>query len=256
MTIRRHQDALCTNHISWQNKAILRIIYRRFYTQIASILTDASGFPIVEIGSGIGQIAAVIPSCIKTDLFPNPWIDQVENAYQLSFKNESISNLILMDVFHHLEFPGSALAEFHRVLIPGGRIILVEPCLSLLGLLVYGCLHKEPLGLIKRIKWQAPQPNGTIQQGYYAAQGNAFRVFCRQAFQGKLNGWNMVYRERIPALSYIASGGYSKPAFIKPAWLRQIDAIDRLLLPFPFFFATRLLVGLEKIPEGVQDSNP
>ena len=33
---------------------------------------------------------------------------------------ERWSNLILFDVWHHLEYPGSAMAEFARVLAPKG----------------------------------------------------------------------------------------------------------------------------------------
>ena len=69
---------------------------------------------VVELGSGIGNIKEVIPKCLCTDLFPNPWLDYVENAYALSFGSASVSNLILFDVFHHLKYPGTALQEFHR----------------------------------------------------------------------------------------------------------------------------------------------
>jgi hypothetical protein len=48
----------------------------------------------------------VIPECVTTDIFPNPWLDRVENAYALNFADASVGNLILFDVFHHLEFPG------------------------------------------------------------------------------------------------------------------------------------------------------
>jgi len=40
-------------------------------------------------------------------------------------------------VFHHLEFPGTALAEFARVLRPGGRVVIFEPGLGVLGGFAY-----------------------------------------------------------------------------------------------------------------------
>ena len=53
--------------------------------------------------------------CVRTDLFANPWIDQVENAYRLTFGDGEVSHLILFDVFHHLQHPRTALRECRRV---------------------------------------------------------------------------------------------------------------------------------------------
>lgn len=242
----RHRQELFKNRAQWNKKAVLRLLYYRFYRKIADLLAEPCDFPIIEIGSGIGKISNIIPECLKTDLFPFPGIDLVQNAYQLPFDSESVSNLVLVDVFHHLKFPGSALKEFDRVLMPGGRVILLEPCLSLLGVMIYGCLHREPLGLSRKIEWQASSLNQSVQQGYYAAQGNAFRVFCMDGYGDRLNDWNIVCREKLSVLPYIASGGYSRPAFCNVASLKKWDAVDRLLQKFPFFFATRLFVGIEK----------
>jgi len=229
------------------NKPLLRIAYNRFYMKMAEHLVATDIAPIVEVGSGIGHIRHIIPECICTDFAPNPWIDQVENAFQLSFEPQSVSNLLLLDVFHHLKFPGSALEEFHRVLISSGRLIILEPCLSMLGLIIYGCLHKEPLGLTKKIDWYAPSLSEALQQEYYAAQGNAFRIFVGgKGFRERLKGWRLVYVERIIGLSYLASGGYSGPQFFHEKCLNKLDAVDQFLQKLPLLFACRLLIILEK----------
>ncbi len=137
-------------------------------------------------GSGLGNIHDVIPNCIRTDLFPNPWIDQIENAYKLSFENETVSDLIMTDVFHHLKYPGTVLNEFHRVLQKGGHLIMLEPCISGLGLLVYGALHIEPVAITKTINWFAPEGWLPDQVDYYAAQGNATRIFINNSYSSKL----------------------------------------------------------------------
>ncbi|MDJ0810246.1 MAG: class I SAM-dependent methyltransferase [Desulfobacterales bacterium] len=245
MNNQKHLDEIHQNHRAWQNKPILRSAYRRFYQQIAQLLVTTSEAPTVEIGSGIGKIVEVIADCIRTDLFPNPWIDQVENAYRLSFANHSIANIILFDVFHHLKYPGTALDEFHRVLIPGGRVIMMEPCMSMFGLLVYGLLHHEPLGLFKPIKWRASSTAEAVHQGYYAAQGNAYRLFSRQDLE-KISGWHLFYRERMSGLTYVATGGYSGPQLCSQKSLGLFGHIERLFQRFPGLFACRLLIGLEK----------
>src|SRR5512139_3121596 len=145
MGIDLHQELINKNSEYWNQKPLLQKLYGDFYRLIAQNLSNLPDGKIVELGSGLGNIRKVIPNCLRTDLFPNPWIDQVENVYKLSFADESISDLILTDVFHHLRYPGTALQELKRVLRKGGRVVILEPCLSALGLLVYGVLHDEPI---------------------------------------------------------------------------------------------------------------
>lgn len=246
MGIFLHQDLIEKNHEYWNQKPLLRAVYGDFYRLIASNLSSLPGSRIVELGSGLGNIHDVIPSCVRTDLFLNAWIDQVENAYQLSFADESISDLILTDVFHHLKYPGTALKEFFRVLRPGGRVIMLEPCLSALGLLVYGVFHDEPIAILKEIQWHAPDGWSPADIDYYAAQGNASRIFLGKQFQHRLRDWQKIEAKRISAIAYAASGGFSKPQLYPAFTLPLIRKLESVLGLFPVLFATRLLVTFEK----------
>jgi hypothetical protein len=84
--------------------------------------------------------------------------------------------MIMLDVFHYLIYPGTALDKFHRVLRMSGRMIILEPAMSLLGKLVYGLFHHEPLSLHRPISWLAPSGVDPKETGYYAAQANASKV--------------------------------------------------------------------------------
>ncbi len=175
-SIEQHNIEIHSNKEKWENKPLLRKIYLGFYQDIVRWLNLNDFGAVVELGSGIGNFKMAYPSCITSDIFPNPWIDRVESAYRLSFQNAAVSNLILFDVFHHLAFPGSAFEEFKRVLGDKGRVIIFDPYISVLGLLVYGVFHHEPVALFKKINWMRDgkaDPDDT----YYAAQGNATRVF-------------------------------------------------------------------------------
>ncbi|MBD2256600.1 methyltransferase domain-containing protein [Pseudanabaena sp. FACHB-2040] len=244
----RYGDEIQQNLDTWRKKPALQQVYRGFHQQIARRLAQLPSGYNVELGSGIGNIQAVIPDCIRTDLFPNPWIDQVENAYQLSFADDAVANLILFDVFHHLRYPGSALQEFYRVLADSGRLLLFEPCLSLLGLFVYGPLHSGPLGLSQAITWFAGAGWFPADIDYYAAQGNASRIFLRNPSPQLLSGWSVVEVKRLSAISYMATGGYSKPQLYPLFALPLMRAIDAVCDWLPWLFATRLLVVLEKKP--------
>jgi SAM-dependent methyltransferase len=50
------------------------------------------------------------------------------SVYELPFEAASFDQLIVRDVIHHLEQPAAFLDECARVLAPGGRIDVLEPC--------------------------------------------------------------------------------------------------------------------------------
>jgi SAM-dependent methyltransferase len=143
----QHRIEVERNRRTWCDKPVIREVYRGIYTEIAARLRKDLTGAAVEVGSGMANIKEVIPHCVTTDLFENPWIDRRENAYRLTFAKGAVANLILCDVWHHLAHPGTALGEFARVVQPGGRVVLFEPGMGLLGKLIYGCFHHEPLGL-------------------------------------------------------------------------------------------------------------
>ena len=245
MSIEQHLIEMRSNEAAWRQRPLLRKVYEHFYQLIRGALTPLPG-PIVELGSGIGAAKEFIPNCITTDIFPNPWLDQQENAYALTFTDSSVSNLILLDVFHHLVYPGTALKEFHRVLRVKGRVIMLEPAMSLLGKLIYGLFHHEPLGLLKPISWFAPDGVDPKETDYYAAQANATKVFLGNQFKEELSSWDVPILKSFPDIAYVASGGFSKPQFYPSSLLPIIRAFEKILALWPNLFATRLLVVLEK----------
>lgn len=50
------------------------------------------------------------------------------SAYALPFKDSSFDHVIVRDVIHHLDAPPAMLREARRVLQPGGRLDVLEPC--------------------------------------------------------------------------------------------------------------------------------
>jgi SAM-dependent methyltransferase len=243
----QHNIEIHENLNFWKKKLILQKIYNEFYKAILDeIRFDING-SIIELGSGIGNLKSVLPSCICTDIFPNPWIDQVENAYSLSFADQSLSNIILFDVFHHLEFPGTALEEFRRALKPGGRVIIFDPDISLLGSIVYGIFHHEPVSFFKKINWFAPESFNINNAQYYAAQGNANRIFKASLYEKQLKDWKKLKVKPLSSISYICTGGYRGKKIIPDSLYPYTKYLEKTLDRFPFLFSTRLLTVLEKI---------
>jgi len=241
-----HEDQIKSLRDDWDKKPVLRAVYAAFYNLIHKNLSQLSDGKVVELGSGIGAIKDIIPDCITTDMFQTQWNDRVENAYSLSFSDTSLSDIILVDVFHHLKFPGTVLKEFYRVLRPSGRVLILEPCLSVLGVIVYGAFHHEPINIMKQINWEAPNSETLDPQKFYAAQGNATRIFLGKRYKEKLKAWSQIRIIRLSALSYLATGGYRKPQLLPAKAIYTLKKFEDLFDNLPSLFATRVLVVLEK----------
>lgn len=244
--ISRHNSEIQENLRHWHRKPALRRAYARFYEMIAKELSDIPAGDVLECGSGIGNLKSVLPQTITSDLFNNPWLDRVENVYALSFPDRSLSAVVLFDVFHHLQYPGSGLIELNRVLRPSGKIIILEPAAGLLGRVALGLFHHEPLGLKERITWQAPAGTDFNSLGYYAAQGNAWRLFSGKNQPDLPASLSVKTVRHIPALPWLMTGGFRGPN-LNPQWAgRLIEATEAVLNLAPRFFCSRMMITLEK----------
>lgn len=243
--IAEHQRQIDENLRYWQAKPVLREIYRDFHHLIAGHLSSVDG-ETVEIGSGIGNIREVIPHCVRTDLFPNPWIDRQENVYRLSMADSSAANVILFDVFHHLEYPLDALQECGRVLRRGGRLLVFDHAMSLAGLVFSKFLHHEWQGFLKEYSLRSPAEIDPTSAGYYADHANAYRILVRRFNELLGADWDCVCVQRLPALKWLLSGGYRGPNLVSARTMHLIEGMDRLAGLVPSLTALRLLAVLER----------
>lgn len=245
MQLDQHQTEIAANLQAWQHKPLLQKIYARFYGRIIKAIDPGIPGKVIEIGSGIGNLRAHFPAAIRTDLFANPWLDLVCDGYELPFGAATLSHVVLFDVFHHLERPRAFLREARRALVPTGRLILFEPYISLASFPVYGLLHHEPIGWKKQIDMSENAPSA---RGYYAAQGNATRLFLRAPRAETFNGWMLRQAEAFAAFSYLFSGGYSKPAIYPQSMLGMLERIDAAFSRWPRLFGARCLIVLSSLP--------
>jgi SAM-dependent methyltransferase len=241
----QHQTEIERNLAAWHRKPLLQRIYGSFYERILKLVDSSLPGRVVEIGSGIGNLRSHLPRALCTDLFPNPWLDFACDGYELPFIKGSLSHLILFDVFHHLQRPNAFLKEARRALVAGGRLILFEPYVSLASRPAYGLFHHEPIAMRRTLDLSEERPS---TREYYAAQGNATRLFFRGENSGWLKHWNVFYAEAFSSFSYLLSGGYSKPALYPQRWLGCWQSLDRRLSRWPRWFGARCVVGLSAKP--------
>ena len=140
-----HADTLATisaQREAWDERPLVRRLYSGWFEQIAARLAPVDG-PVVELGAGSGGFKDHLPSVIATDIVETPWVDRTADAERLPFADGELANIVMVDVMHHLPDPAAALAEAARALVPGGRVVMVEPYCSPVSGLFYRHLHHE-----------------------------------------------------------------------------------------------------------------
>jgi SAM-dependent methyltransferase len=231
----------------WNAKPLLRQIYASFFQHIIALIDPKIPGRILELGASAGNLKAHLPQAIVSDFTPNPGLDLACDAYELPFSSGRLSHLVLLDVFHHLEAPNAFLREARRALVPNGRVILFEPYISWTSFPVYALLHREPVAWRARISSANDPPQ---LRDYYAAQGNATRLFFRDEWPTWPAGWKVFHKRVLSSFAHILSGGFSRPSFYPSGYLRPLQRCDRALSRWPRLFGARCLIGLT--PEGGQ----
>ncbi|HEX7602787.1 MAG TPA: class I SAM-dependent methyltransferase, partial [Polyangiaceae bacterium] len=74
---------------------------------------------------------------------------RVASAFELPFEAGSFDQVIFRDVLHHLAEPERAIREARRVLAPGGRIDLLEPCRYSPLILAHAITHTVERGVLR-----------------------------------------------------------------------------------------------------------
>jgi SAM-dependent methyltransferase len=85
---------------------------------------DLKNLIVVNVGSGNTFLDKEI---INTDFIPYPNVDLVTDALNLPFKNNTVDAIACLSVLEHVPNPTGVVAEFQRILKPGGQIFCVIP---------------------------------------------------------------------------------------------------------------------------------
>ena len=242
-----HQLIDKKNRITYKKKILLKLIYENYHKLIRKNLLKNKKFKIVELGSGGGNIKKIIHDCITSDQFKSKEIDKKINIYNINLGKNSMRNVIMIDVFHHLRFPSLALQEIKKILIKNGRLIMIEPAMGLIPRVIYKLFHYEPNGFNYKINWNRTSKKSLNKYKYFAAQSLPWRAFVLNELNLN-NNFKVKKIEIFSDFSFLFSGGYSYPSLYPIIFYPVIKYID-LVLTFlsKRLFGARMLIVLEKI---------
>jgi SAM-dependent methyltransferase len=251
------RDVLLRHRRVWEQKPVLRRIYNEeFFARLLS--SRAPGGISIEIGGGPGFFKQLFPEVISTDLIPCPWLDVVADAQVLPFKTSSLTNVLGLDVLHHLAAPMKFLKEAERVLAPGGRLVLVEPWITPFSYLIYHYLHQEECDFSVR-PWEAK--DGQTPQAKKALDGNPaipylmFRAENRQKTLAALPGLTCLAAEPFCLFAYLLSFGFKSMNLLPEKLYPAVSMLERNTIGLWRRLASlRVLLVLEKSVPGAGES--
>ncbi len=233
----------------WEHKAILRRVYTdEFFARLLS--SRKPGGPSIEVGAGPGFFKQVAPDIISTDLIWCSWLDAIADAQRLPFRSSSVANIFGLDMLHHLATPMTFLSEVSRILIPGGRLILVEPWITPFSYFLFRLFHQERCDL-SETPWQMNERTGASKK--MAFDGNQAIPFLLFGANRRSNTLDSLPALKLRTLepfclfAYLFSGGFNHmnllPEFLYPA----LSKFERATLPlWRRMAALRVLLVLER----------
>ena len=231
----------------WASKPVLREIYGDLYRRIAECCVVGT---TIEVGGGSGNFKQFAPDVMSFDIVHEPWLDFVADAQALPLRTESVSNIVMLDVLHHIQYPIRFLREAARVLKKGGRLVCIEPGISLISGVLYRALHEEPVDM-----GVDPLRDGELDPSkdpYVGNQGipTLLATKYRDQLERLLPDMPLIQTQRLSLFAYPLSGGFKKWTLLSARAARSLIRFERRLEPaLGALLAFRLLLTFERRPQ-------
>ena len=232
----------------WAAKPVLREVYCDLYRRIAAECVPG---PTIEVGGGSGNFKAHAPAVLSFDIVAEPWLDFVADAQALPLKPASVSNIVMLDVLHHIQYPARFLREAARVLRPGGRVICVEPGISPLSGVLYRALHEEPVDMSVD-----PLADGELDPMRDPYVGNqAIPTLLATKYRVRMAALQpdlpLASVRWLSLVAYPLSGGFKKWSLLTPGLARLLIRLERQVEPrLGRLCAFRIMLTFERLGEG------
>jgi SAM-dependent methyltransferase len=238
-------DARLVEHArQWQRKPALREIYTDLHRRMSAACVPGL---TLELGGGSGAFKQYLPEVVSSDILAAPDLDLVADAHLLPFAPARFSNVVMFDVLHHLEFPGTFFREAARLLRPGGRIVMVEPAITPISWFFYRFFHQEPMHL-----GADPLASGSLspdRDPFDANQAIPTLLVGRHRRRFESAVPKLVIRDAqwLSLLAYPLSGGFKPWSLVPASWVLPMLRVEERLRPLlGRLMGFRLLIVLER----------
>ena len=235
-------ELITKERIGFENFNIaLGLIYKEWYELISKNLSEVDGMNI-ELGCGASFLDQTIENIQKTDVFLNSNTDFKLDAMEIGTRFENkVSNIILVNVFHHISNPELFLKAAEKSLLSKGKIIMIEPSNNFLSRLIYKLVGHEKFDP-KQISWDFESKDPLFDSN----QALSWIIFKRdyERFKILFPMLSLIKMNSFMPLSYLISGGHSYNTKIGKSITKLIRKIERKL--FDKYFGMFDLICIEK----------
>jgi hypothetical protein len=243
------QEQLFRHRRVWEQKPILRRVYNdEFFARLLAC-RKPNGIS-VEVGAGPGFFKQLSPDILSTDLIWCPWLDAIADAQQLPFRSNSVANIFGLDMLHHLATPMTFLRGVSRVLIPGGRLILVEPWITPISYFIFRFLHQERCDLTETPWISSASGGAPVKMAFDGNQAIPYLLFGpghRAETLNSLPEFKLMTLEPFCLFAYLLSGGFKPMNLLPESLYTAVSQFERVTSPlWRRVAALRVLLVLEK----------
>jgi SAM-dependent methyltransferase len=212
-------------------KKFMRELYREWYDYFKDSFIGLPKGKIIEIGSGGGFLKEIIPEVITSDIIPLPNNDMTLSALDMPFAEGELSAIVMIDTFHHLPDCAQFLREAERVLLTGGKIVMVEPANSWWGRFIYTNFHHEPFN--PKGDWTFPS-TGPLSDANGALPWIVFKR-DRERFINEFPGLKITEIKNHTPVRYLLSGGFTMKQLMPDFMYGPVKLAEKLISPIKGF---------------------
>jgi SAM-dependent methyltransferase len=223
-------------------KPFLKKLYLKWYMQFIRSCHEAGKGTYLEIGSGGGFLKEVFPEAVTSDILDLPNVDKVFNAESLPFRENELTAIMMLNVFHHIPRPYLFLKEAARTLRKGGRILMIEPANTPMARFIYKRFHHEPFEESGPREISAGNPLSNSNQALPHIYFERDREWLEKEFPN-LQIRRITYHS---PFSYILSGGVSRSAMLPGFLFPAVSAFEWLLTPLARKIGLFCTIEIEK----------
>lgn len=238
------EGTLLDHRNAWLEKPSLRAVYHDLYRRMAAAMVPGR---TLEIGGGTGNLKSFVADAVSSDIQSASWLDVVCDAHDLPFDEGAFDNIVMFDVFHHLERPRVFLEEAVRILPKGGRAIMVEPAMTPVSTFFYRHFHPEPVDTTADpFAVTAPDPT---RDPYDSNQAIPTLMFQRDRARlaREVPELNLTACKRLSLFVYPLTGGFRPWTLMHRSLVPPLLKLEDLLLPvLGPLMAFRILIVLER----------